>query len=164
MENKQPLSLDLAYDWVRKVLDGQERNAEIYNNRMVLLFSAATAILGVGFPLGLGEISTMFATPWTVTSWLVAVSMTSYILSAILIAIGIWPRDFIRLDDPIKIREDFWDLKPEKFKEQILAHTEDAYTTNKAHLTCKTRSIYGLTLLLPIETISLVLAFALAPR
>ncbi|MFC1860864.1 hypothetical protein ACFLYL_01105 [Chloroflexota bacterium] len=164
MNETKPQGLDLAFNWVRNVLDDQERNAEIYNNRMILLFSAATAILGIGFPLGLEGISEVFVTPWTMVSWFLVVCMTSYLLSIITIAIGIWPQSFIKLDDPIKIREDFWDLQEDEFKVQILAHTEDAYTKNREQLNWKAWAIYILILLLPIETISLTLAFTLAPR
>ncbi len=164
MQNTYPPSLDLSFDWVKPVLENQERNAEIYNNRLLVLFSVATTILGIGFPLAFGDLSKVLHIPYSLAAWLIVVSFISYILSACVLAAGIWPRKFIRLDDPTKIREEFWDLQPSKFKEQILVHTEDAYTSNNHQLRCKARSIYGLAFLLPIETVSLVLAFALSPR
>lgn len=164
MEEAKPLSLDLAFSWVREVLKDQEKNAEVYNNRMVLLFSASTAILGIGFPLGYTEISKTFSATWTISTWLAATSIVSYLLCAIIYAVGTWPRKFIKLDDPATIREEFWNLEEEEFKIQILAHTEEAHKENRSQLNWKARAIYGLTVLLPIETISLVLAFALTLR
>jgi hypothetical protein len=164
IEKNTPPSLDLAFDWLKDVLVDQEKTSETYNNRVMLLFSAATAILGIGIPLGLGQDFHLLKSPLSQEGWLLVVSIIAYGICSITTIVGVWPRKFLKLDNPITIREEFWDLSPEDYKTQILTHTEDAYTNNNIQLKWKTRAIYSLIFWLTIETICLVLSLALTAR
>lgn len=153
-------SIDLAFDWVKGVLYHQKQLAKEYNAKLSVLFSVATAILGIGLPFG-AKITEDAFSPWSSSFIAILVAMVAYFIIAILAIIGFWMRDYRVLDDPVIIREEFWALSPWKFKEQILVHLEDAYRSNDATLKWKfwpTQIIVGILL---IETLALVLAFLL---
>ena len=153
--------IDLAWDWVKDVLDRQKQLAEKYNDKLAMLFTVATAILGIGLPFG-AKITEDAFSPGSSSFTAILIAMGAYLAIAILAIIGFWMRDYILLDNPVIIREDFWQLSPWKFKEQILGHLEAAYESNNATLKWRvwpTQIIIGI---LPVETLALVLAFLLA--
>ncbi len=160
-------SLDLSFDHVKSVPYWQTKLAEAYNSQLVTLLSAATVVLGLGVSLVLGlgvssgtDLDGVFE-PWTGSFVALLVSALAYVLVAISAAFGLWSRDYHVMDNPLVIREDFWGLPPWQFKEQLLVHTEDAYELNERALKWKIRPIRAVLVLLPVETLSLVLALLL---
>ena len=154
-EKQMPPSLDLAFDWVKDVLYDQANIAEVYNTRIAALFSVATLIIGIGFPLAMKEFWGSVLIPLIPT----IIAMTAYIFIVIAATYGFWFRRFYTLDEPVKIREEFWDLSHAEFKEEILTHTEDCYEKNEVNLRKKIRATYILIPLVAVEAICLVLAF-----
>ena len=154
-------SIDQAFDWVKGLLANQKELNDKYTDRLATLFSVATAILGIGLPLG-AKITEDAFSPWSSSFIAVLVAMGAYFIIAILAVIGFWLRDIHLMDNPVIIKKHFWALSPWKFKEQILLHIEDAYRLNNETLRCRiwpTQIIIGI---LPVETLALVLALILA--
>lgn len=154
-------SIDLAFDWVKDVLGRQKELAEKYTDKLSILFTVATAILGIGLPFG-AKITENAFSPGSSSFIAIIIAMGAYLTIAILAIIGFWMRDYRLLDNPVVIREDFWALSPWKFKEQILVHLEDAYELNNAALKWRVWPAQIIISILPIETLALVLAFILA--
>jgi hypothetical protein len=154
-------SLDLAFDWVKGVLYQQKQLAEEYNAKLSTLFSVATAILGIGLPFGAKFTEDAFK-PFSSSFIAIVVAMLVYFVIAILAVIGFWMRPYHVLDEPVIIREDFWTLAPWEFKEQILVHLEDAYDFNKKTLRWRVWPTQAIIVLLPIETLALVIGLLLA--
>jgi hypothetical protein len=152
--------IDLAFDWVKGVLDRQKQLSERYNDRLSMLFSVATAILGIGLPFGAKLTEGAFS-PGSGNFITILIAVGAYFAIAILAIIGFWMRDYRLLDNPVVIREDFWALSPWKFKEQILVHLEDAYELNNSALKWKVWPAQIIIGILPVETLALVLAFIL---
>lgn len=154
-------SIDQAFDWVKNLLDSQKELAEKYTDRLATLFSVATAILGIGLPLG-AKITEDAFSPWSSSFIAILIATGAYFIIVILAVIGFWLRDIHLMDNPVVIKEYFWVLSPWKFKEQILLHIEDAYKLNNTTLKWRiwpTQIIIGI---LPVETLALVLALILA--
>lgn len=154
-------SIDQAFDWVKGILANQKELDEIYTGKLATLFTVATAILGIGLPLG-AKITQDAFSPWSSSFIAILVAMGAYFFIAILVVIGFWMRDIHLMDNPVIIRKHFWALSPWKFKEQILLHVEDAYKLNNATLRCRilpTQIIIGI---LPVEALAIALALILA--
>lgn len=136
MSNMKPSvtypSLDLAFDWVRGVLERQSSTADALDAKTATIFSIGTAIfgLGLGIPLSILEISfnELFTQP---LAWIVSITYVIIALSAIY---SLWVRRYEQMDNPVIIREDFWNLPPSQFKTELLSHLEDAYEHNEAIL------------------------------
>lgn len=160
-ETKCPYpSLDLSFDWVKGILYHQKKLAEEYNTKLVTLLSVATGILGIGVPFGVNILEDAFK-PWSGSFIAILVAVVTYVLIAILAVIGFWMRNYHIMDEPVVIREDFWELSPWKFKEQILLHVENAYKLNNHTLKWRVLPTQIVIVLLSVETLSLVLAFLL---
>ena len=147
-------SLDLSFDWVKDVLVKQSHVADTLDTKGTNLFSVATLVLGVGISAGViinPEVSAL-----TITTGVLA--LISYFWVAVF-AFNVWRlRSFDMLDNPIIIREEFWDLEPQKFKEQILSHLEDAYADNESELEKKTEAVRNLLASTILEVMFLFIA------
>jgi hypothetical protein len=163
-EEKEPTSpsLDLAFDRVKGVLYDQKHMAAEYSTRIATLFSVATAVLGIGLPIGLSKLSTPFNPAWTVHFVLAMVAILFYLIVVAVTVYGFWLRPFDTMDDPIKIRKEFWDLSPSEFKVQILAHIENAYTQNATNLKRRAYATQSLIVLVSIQTTILLFALVFA--
>jgi hypothetical protein len=160
-ETKCPYpSLDLSFDWVKDILYHQTKLAEEYNAKLVTLLSVATGVVGIGVPFGVKIVEGAFK-PWSSSFIAILVAIVTYVLIAILAAVGFWMRNYHLQDNPVVIREDFWKLAPWKFKEQILVHVEEAYKLNNHALRWRVLPTQAVIVLLPVETLSLALAFLL---
>lgn len=153
-------SIDESFDWVKGILYDQRQLAEEYNGKLSLLLSVATGLLGIGLPLGAKFTQSAFE-PWSSSFIAILVAMVIYFLIALLAIFGFWMRNYNTLDNPVTIREGFWQLEPWKFKEQILGHLEDAYKSNERSLKRRIWPTQGIILLLPLETLALTMAFLL---
>lgn len=125
-------SLSLAFEWVKGVLGEQSHTADALDAKTATIFSIGTAIfgLGLGIPLSILEISfrELYIQPF---AWLVSIT---YAVIALLAIYSLWVRRYEQMNNPMIIREDFWNLPPNQFKTEILSHLEDAYQHNEAIL------------------------------
>ena len=153
-------SLDLSYDLVKGIPYQQRKLAENYSAKLITLFSVATGVLGIGVPFG-ANILEDAVKPWSNSYIAIFVAMAIYIVIAFITIVGFWLRNYYVTDDPVIIREDFWELTPWKFKKKILEEVEKAYKSNEHTLKWKTVPIRFILVLLSAETVSLVLAFLL---
>ncbi len=154
-------SLDLAFQWVKQIPGDQVQLAETYNTRIVALFSMSSVILGIGLPVGLDMVQPQ-QLGWTASLGLGVAAIACYLIAVAVTVLGLWPRNFFRLDDAVKIRKEFAGLPQDTFKREMLRHVEDAYKSNRRPLKWKARSVFWAVILLPVQTITLVLALVLA--
>ncbi|MBN2074186.1 MAG: hypothetical protein JW762_01410 [Dehalococcoidales bacterium] len=148
--------LDVSFEWVKDVLKDQSRTADALESKGTNLFNVATAVLGVGVAAGVLASDD--------------VSLGTIIFGALaLIAYGwvagfsfeFWRlRKYDTMNNPIIIRESFWDLSPQQFKIDILTHMEDAYTENNSELQKKARALKYIIRATVAEVVLLVFALA----
>jgi hypothetical protein len=111
-ETKCPYpGIDPAFDWVKGIIRDQRQLAEIYFNRLLTLFSVATAIVGIGLPFGAKLLEDSLR-PWTGSFIAFVLAVLAYLIIVVLTVIGLWMRKYESLDDPVMIREQFWCLTP----------------------------------------------------
>ncbi|MDO8531263.1 MAG: hypothetical protein Q7T26_03700 [Dehalococcoidia bacterium] len=134
-------SLDLAWDWVKDVLEEQVKSAEFYSNKAIQIFSFATAVAGIAIPLRLKE--PLQSIQFIPDSLSTLIALAAYILVSGFTLTLLWGKDLTLLRNPITMREDFWNLEPQDFKVQILTHMEDAFTENAKILRTKTWMLRG---------------------
>ena len=148
-------SLDLAYDWVKGVLEKQSHTANALDTKTATLFSVGTAIfsLGLGIPLTSPDLSfsTMLSSP---LAWVVTIS---YACIATFAFIALWVRRYTDIDNPILIRESFWTMPKLQFKLELLSHLEDAFEDNELILVRKARMTRLIIPAVAIEALFLVL-------
>jgi len=153
-------SLNLAYDWVKGVLEKQSHTSDALDTKTATLFSVGTAIfsLGLGIPLTTPDLSfsTMLSSPF---AWVVIIS---YICIAVFAFIALWVRRYVDLDNPIVIRESFWALPELQFKLELLSHLEDAFEDNELILVRKASMTRLIIPAVAIEALFLVLFLGFA--
>lgn len=135
--NNLPPSLDLSFDWLKDLLNNQSKHANILESKASNLFNSATVILGIGLSAGALSLtgfdlqSIIYGTLSLISYGFVA----GYTLDAIKL------HRYETLDNPIIIRQYYWDMSPSQFKIELLTHMEDSYTKNEKVLTAKTNAI-----------------------
>ena len=152
VEEQQPPSLDLAFDWVKGVLTEQSRADDALDTKATTLFSVATVILGIGISAGI-------LAPYEIKIGAIvfgALTLISYSCVILFSVKAIRLRRYEALDDPIEIRKWYWDMKPSQFKMELLAHLENSYSKNAKNLSDKADSIRWLLAATAAEVICLV--------
>ena len=151
-----PLSLDLAFEWVKDVLDKQSNTADRLDAKGTTLFTVATLVLGIGISAGV----LILKETNIITYVLGGLSLISYgfVVGFIFVAWSL--RHYQTLDNPVIIREWYWDMQPAQFKIELLSHLEDAYEHNEIRLREKTNATRGIIAGATAEVILLVLALA----
>lgn len=155
--NKQSApSLDLAFEWVKGVLNDQSHTGDVLDNKGNNLFSVATLVLGIGISAGV-----LFAGTVGLISFILGgLSLLSYGW-VIGFAFEVWRlRSYETLDNPTVIREWYWDMEPPEFKMELLSHLEDAYNANENTLSKKAKAVRCLIIATTAEVIFLVLSLA----
>lgn len=155
-QNQMP-SLDLAFEWVKDVLDKQSHSADILDTKGTTLFTVASLILGIGISAGILALKETNVFVYI----LGGLSLIGYGFVAAFTFLAWSLREFRTLDNPIIIREWYWDMEPKQFKIELLSHLEDSYTHNQDKLNEKSKAIRGIIVATTFEVISLVLALAL---
>lgn len=156
MQNKIP-SLDLAFEWVKDVLDKQSHSADVLDTKGTTLFTVASLILGIGISAGILALKETNVLAYI----LGGLSLLGYGFVATFTFLAWSLREFRTLDNPIIIRKWYWDMEPKQFKIELLRHLEDAYTHNQNKLIEKSKAIRIIIVATTFEVVSLVLAFAL---
>ncbi len=151
-----PPSLDLAFDWVKNVLNSQCEASDILESKATTLFSMSTAVLGIGVSAGI----LAFEDVGFVTYFFGALALASYGWVFGYSISAIQPRKFEKLDNPITIRERYWDMTPSQFKVELLSHIEDSYLKNDLNLRKKANAIRWLVVATAAEVFFLVLSLA----
>jgi len=154
--NQAPPSLDLAFDWVKGVLNLQSHTSDVLDTKGINLFTVATLVLGIGISAGILSLDTVM--------WLAylfgGLSLMSYGF-VIGYTFDVWRlRSYVTMDNPVVIREWYWDMQPSQFKTELLTHMEDAYKSNEDSLSKKAKGIQYLIVATTMEVIFLVLALA----
>ena len=156
-QNRQRVpSIDLAFEWVKGVLNDQSHTGDVLDTKGTNLFSVATLVLGIGISAGILAVG--------------KVELVSFIFGGLsLISYGwvigftfeAWRlRNYETLDNPTIIREWYWDMEPSQFKMELLSHLEDAYRANETTLSKKAKAVRSLIIATTAEVIFLVLSLA----
>ena len=153
-----PPSLDLAFEWVKGVLTSQSNAADSLETKAMNLFTLATAILGLG--VSAGVLSSPNNIPLA-SILLGAASLMAYgfVIGYAFAAIRL--RKFETLDNPIILRERYWDMNPVNFKMELLSHLEDSYQRNETKLNEKARATRWLIAATAAQVLFLVVALVL---
>lgn len=155
-EQGEPLSLELSFEWVKGVLDKQSNTADILDTKATNLFMVASLILGIGISAGMLVLEESNILPLI----LGGLSLIGYVFVA-LFTFRAWSlRDYQTLDNPITIREWYWDMQPTQFKIELLSHLEDAYARNQSKLGEKAFSLKIVIVATAFEVVSLIVALA----
>lgn len=147
-------SLDLAFEWQKGILRDQAQASEALDSKAVAFFSVATVVLGLaatfGFktPSAAGTVATLFG---GLGFMAYAVAMGGAISALSL-------RRFETLDNPVMMREWYWDMAPSQFKMELLTHLEDAYSKNNEQLRSKAGKVKIATYAVALEVGFVVLA------
>jgi len=153
---KQIPSLDLSFELVKNVLDKQSSSADMLDTKGTALFSIASLILGIGISAGVLVLRETNILVYV----LGGLSLIGYGFVATFTLLAWSLREYQTLDNPITIREWYWDMEPTQFKIEFLSHLEDAYTHNQTKLSEKAKAIRVIIVAITFEVISLVLALA----
>lgn len=155
-EDTNPPSLDLSFEWVKGVLDKQCKTADILDTKGTNLFMVASLVLGIGISAGVLILKESNILPYIMGG----LSLIGYVFVAIF-TFRTWSlRDYQTLDNPITIREWYWDMQPTQFKIELLSHLEDAYSHNQKRLSEKATAVAVVIAATAFEVISLILALA----
>jgi|GEM_PF-6509398 len=150
-------ALDLSFEWVKDVLSKQCADVDAIDNKAITLFSVATAIVGLGLGIPIG--TSTLPLKYFISSPLGWISVFSYAVVAILTVYSLWVRTFETLDNPVTIREWYWQLTPFQFKINILTYLEDSFEQNQSKLKRKGLAVRLMIPAIAIETVFLLLLF-----
>lgn len=157
VSNINPPSLDLAYEWVKDVLDKQSNTADVLDTKATNLFTVASLILGIGISAGILALEKVNIPAYT----LGGLSLIGYSFVATFTFFAWSLRSYETLDNPVIIREWYWDMEPTQFKVELLSHLEGAFANNESKLNKKAKAIRVIIVATTFEILSLVLALAL---
>lgn len=120
-------SLELAYDHLKGLLEGQAQLYESLRAKANNVWAAGTAITGVGIAWGLrGDPDNSY-----LLLVVLGASVLSYLVATILALLLYYPkRAIILMTNSTIIREEFWVLPEKAFKTEMLLHVERAWSTN----------------------------------
>jgi hypothetical protein len=150
INNNNPPSLCLSFDWLKDVLENQIQDARFLTDREISVFTIASAIIGFAIPLALTELKI------SVNLWFYT-SVGFYGLLVLLLIYSLFQKQMDDLKNPVIIRESYWDMKPEEFKMELLTYMEDAYADNKKVINLKRRVLNAIIGLTGVEVVSLIL-------
>jgi len=156
IEADTPLSLDLAFNWVKDVLINQSHAADILEAKATALFSVATIILSIG--ISAGVLVTNGVKIGSIVFGVLALVSYGWVVGCAIAAMRL--RRYETLDNPIEIRKWFWDMKPAQFKIELLTHLENSYSNNDKSLSDKTNATRWLVAATATEVIFLVISLA----
>jgi len=150
-------SLKIAYEHVNQVLIQQKQTIRDYGMRAITLLATATAIAGVGIPLGFNPQLDDFKLCWGFTaSDTVILPIILYVVIAIY-AYYTYKLQWVKTEDqPEIIREHFWELEPDVFYHEMLIHTEEAFKHNQKIIKQKQGYLKPLISLVIIETLLVI--------
>jgi hypothetical protein len=158
--NQIPPSLDLSFEWVKNVLNEQSRAADALESKATTLFSVATVILGLVISAGVLSLHNTINLPAIIFG---ALTLISYGWAIGFSIAGIRLLRYETLDNPVTIREWYWDMQPSQFKTELLTHMEDSFSKNELKLKSKAKAIRWLIFAMSAEVMfsAFLLAFTL---
>ena len=149
---------DLSFAWIAGVLREQDRAYEALVLRIQGWLAIATAVTGIGVPVGLSQIPGGLRLDWVPLAS-AAIPVGVFFLFTLIGWRALRPRPLQTLDHPEWIRTQFWDLQPEQFKRAMWMQLERAYLQNRLHLDEKSRAASLLRKTLPVLLLA-VLGYA----
>ena len=135
-------SLHSAYERIQDVLWQQAQTADHLDSKAATFWSIATAIIGIGVPIALSidNASVKYETLWLMP-------ILSYGIGTIGFLIEYFPRRFELMNHPGYLRDDFWELEPAKFEQELALLMEGAFLKNASQLKWKTWSLWVIAVL-----------------
>ena len=145
-------SLQLAYEYVRDILLEQGRIAQSRDSKAAVLWAVATAVIGVGIPLGINEkIAGLDFNLYAMIAVLVL-----YILITIAAIVALFPRRIETMKHPEGLYDRYAVLPKEYFIEYIYQDIEQGFKENDKIIKLKGWSTFALFILTFAETLTLV--------
>jgi hypothetical protein len=149
--------LDLSYELLKDTLSKQYAESHSLDNKAISIFTISAAIIGLGLVIPLGTsflpIKDFLC---SVFGWL---SLGCFITTSVSAVTALWCREYITLDNPQIIREEYWELPSHKFKIEMLLHIEDYHPQNQHNLMIKGKAIMLMVPAAALQAIFLVLLF-----
>lgn len=127
-------SLELTYKHIEGVLGEQARVSEVLSNKAALIWTAATAILGIVVTLVLNSGSVSFS-DWAISLFYSAVVI--YLIITLYSFIVTFPYHIGGISNPDKIWDYFATLPRERFMVDMISHIGKRYKTNRTLLEIK---------------------------
>lgn len=128
-------SLELAYEWVKDILLEQAHIADNLDAKAHNFWVGATAIIGIGIPLGLSA-ADQLSRPQL---WTLLVPVSLYVMATMMTLVAIYPRSGLdTMKNPTVIRQHYVGLTPHIYINQMLENIEDAFKRNDRQLGRKT--------------------------
>ncbi len=161
MAKLNPKTLKLILDWVGDVPDRQLKDAEYLNSKMVQVFTAASAVMGLaGFSNTVAPGNPPH--PSAAATALVALAFLLYLGVALHAFLHLRNQKMAAVRDPDQIWTKLWDATEDQIRHSLIAATAEAFKTNKAVLDGKTDRIQGALFLTGLETALATLALIVA--
>lgn len=134
-----------VFDWVRGVLYDQRTTATRYIERIVTLFSFATAIVGLGLPL--------LSSQGEIPQSLLIAAIVAYACTAVAVLYGLFPRGFNTADTPSETESLFKKYGPQKFGRELLEEIKTAYECNEPKLKQLAWTMTAIAALVTLDTV-----------
>jgi len=156
-------SLRLAFEQVANVLSEQKNSAAALDTKASILLALATALIGIGFPLGVGQVDRGIPCGWLVSLMVtILIPLLVYCRVLALSFTGLRFRRFITLNDPVEAWKKLAPLQPEEFYRGVLLNTARRFKENSDALDEKAKAISCLLPTVVLGTISVLLWLAFA--
>lgn len=156
MEETNPLqkypNIEISYQQVSTVLSEQKQIASALDSKAAVIFATATAIVGLGIPLGFSMLLSMTQRQAIILCSLAIIPLGAYARCLIEFWNEYRLREFRTLNDPTEIRGKFAVLHSrEMFYYNALLNTELFFRDNKVKIQKKARSVDRLGQILILE-------------
>lgn len=157
-EYKDYPSIKLAYDWVRAVLTEQGQIAASHDNKSAVLWAVATAIIGVGIPIGINKAFMLL----NHGLYIMIATLVIYVLATITAIIALFPRRVETMKHPKALRDRYAVLPEEYFVEYLYQDIEQGFSENDKIVKLKGWSGFLLFILTFVEALLIVSWFVYA--
>ena len=151
METSRDLTWAIGIDAPNKL----RREADALDARTMATFAAASVIIGVVAALQNNIVVEWEAIPF-------AIALGAYVLVFGLSIYSLYVRKFAGPDNPETLREDYWNLPVEEAEKYLWEYTENAYSTNNAHVQRKGRALLIMVPALFVEVGALLVWLAIS--
>jgi len=160
LEERYP-SLELGYVQVKDILIQQKETVRDYGARAITLLAAATAIVGIGIPIGLTQsLEKVPLFSYFTGRDIAIIPIVIYVAIAMLAWRAYRFREVKTLNEPEIIYRRFIKLNPSDFHHEMLLHTIDAFKSNAVIIIEKQNYLKTLLPLVITEAIVVILWIA----
>ena len=118
--------IQAAFGYIQNALVEQRQTMESLESKVMTLWAAATAVLGVGIPIIVDRIASLSLIDKT----LVTSAGIAWLIATVAALVAIVPQPHHTMRHPGSLREHYWKLSPQRFTWAMLHHIEAAFKEN----------------------------------